>query len=47
MDCGWHKRVTVIHFWVNAMRYVVCAECIKAYRRQILTHTDALLAKER
>ena len=36
-DCGWIKRVTWITFWVNAMRYRVCAACIKPYRRVILT----------
>lgn len=35
-DCGWQKRVTTIIFWVNGMRYRVCAECIKPYRKVIL-----------
>jgi hypothetical protein len=36
MDCGRVKRVTVIFFWATGMRYVVCAECIKPYRKVIL-----------
>lgn len=40
-DCGNHKRVTVIRFWVNYMRYVVCAECIKCYRPVILKKQSA------
>lgn len=35
-DCGWHKSVTTIYFWATGMKYVVCAECIKAYRKVIL-----------
>lgn len=35
-DCGWEKRVTEIIFWVNGMRYRVCATCIKSYRDRIL-----------
>lgn len=38
-DCGHYTRVTVVRFWVNYMRYVVCASCIRSYRRVILTHT--------
>lgn len=35
-DCGWWKRVTTIYFWATGMKYVVCAECIKPYRKVIL-----------
>lgn len=35
-DCGWIKRTTEIIFWVNGMRYRVCAQCIKPYRKEIL-----------
>lgn len=35
-DCGHEKRTTVAIFWVNGMRYRVCASCIRAYRRVIL-----------
>jgi hypothetical protein len=35
-DCGWVKRTTVITFWVNGMKYRVCAQCIKPYRGSIL-----------
>ena len=35
-DCGRHKRVTWVTFWVNGYRMRVCAECIKPYRRVIL-----------
>ena len=35
-DCGWTKRVTTIIFWVNGMKYTVCALCIKPYRGRIL-----------
>jgi hypothetical protein len=35
-DCGHIKRVTEIVFWVNGMRMLVCAECIKPYRYRIL-----------
>lgn len=38
-DCGHTRRVTVVRFWVNYMRYVVCLECIEAYRGVILTKT--------
>jgi hypothetical protein len=36
-DCGrdW-KPTTTITFWVNGLRYRVCGECIRAYRRVIL-----------
>jgi hypothetical protein len=35
-DCGWeHKPVRRVTFWVNGMRYQVCAECERAYRRVI------------
>jgi len=37
-DCGWIKRVTTIVFWVNAMHYRVCKDCIKPYRGVILTN---------
>lgn len=39
-DCGQLKRVTIVRFWVNYMRYVVCADCIKPYRPVLLTHTE-------
>ena len=35
-DCGRERRTTVIRFWVNFMRYRVCADCIRAYRPVIL-----------
>lgn len=35
-DCGHVKRTTVIVFWVNGMRYRVCAACIRPYRGRIL-----------
>lgn len=35
-DCGHTKRVTEVTFWVNGMKYRVCAECIKPYRERIL-----------
>lgn len=35
-DCGHSKPITTIIFWVNAMRYRVCKDCIKPYRRVIL-----------
>jgi hypothetical protein len=35
-DCGWHKKVTTAIFWVNGMKYDVCKDCIKPYRRVIL-----------
>ena len=35
-DCGWTKRVTAIIFWVNGMKYTVCARCLQAYRGRIL-----------
>lgn len=35
-DCGQHKRVTLIRFWVNDYRMRVCTECIKPYRDRIL-----------
>lgn len=35
-DCGQYRRVTTVYFWVNGMRYVVCSECIKPYRKVIL-----------
>lgn len=38
-DCGRTRRVTVVRFWVNYMRYVVCAECIQPYRPVLLTGT--------
>lgn len=47
MDCGHHRSVTTIWFWVNAMRYVVCASCIRPYRGVILTHTEKLEQAER
>jgi transcription elongation factor Elf1 len=37
-DCGHTRSVTTVFFWVNKMRYVVCADCIKAYRTVILTN---------
>lgn len=43
-DCGWHKRVTTIYFWATGMRYVVCAECIKPYRKVILALWMRVLA---
>ena len=40
-DCGWVRNVTRITFWVNDMKYIVCAECIKPYRGTITTmNTD-------
>ena len=38
-DCGRTRRVTVVRFWVNYMRYVVCSDCIRAYRPVLLTNT--------
>ena len=35
-DCGWTRSVTTIFFWATGMRFVVCAGCIKSYRRVIL-----------
>ncbi len=35
-DCGHHKRVTVIRFWLNGMSYRVCADCKRAYLGRIL-----------
>jgi hypothetical protein len=35
-DCGWQKRVTEIIFWATGMKYIVCAECLKPYRKAIL-----------
>lgn len=35
-DCGHAIPTTVIHFWGNNMRYVVCKDCIKPYRKRIL-----------
>jgi hypothetical protein len=37
-DCGHHRRVTVVRFWLNDLRYRVCRDCIKPYRKRILTH---------
>lgn len=37
-DCGHITRTTVVRFWVNYMAYRVCAQCIKPYRRVILTN---------
>ena len=39
-DCGRWRRVTVARFWLNFMRYQVCAECIRPYRGRLLTHTE-------
>lgn len=36
-DCGWHKRVTPIRFWLNNYRMLVCAQCIRPYRKRILS----------
>jgi hypothetical protein len=36
-DCGRKRNVTRIRFWVNAMPYVVCSDCIRPYRNRILT----------
>ena len=35
-DCGHTKPVTEITFWVNGLKYTVCAICIRAYRDRIL-----------
>ena len=35
-DCGRTRRTTVVIFWSTGMRYRVCVDCIKAYRRVIL-----------
>lgn len=35
-DCGRTRNVTTIYWWVNGNPYVVCAECIDAYRGSIL-----------
>jgi hypothetical protein len=35
-DCGHEKQTTVVVFWATGMKYRVCAECIKAYRKVIL-----------
>ena len=40
-DCGRFRNVTRVTFWLNGMKYVVCAECIKPYRGVITTkNTD-------
>lgn len=36
-DCGHYRRITVVRFWLNDMRYRVCAQCIRPYRKVILT----------
>ena len=46
-DCGWHRNVTRITFWVNGMKYVVCAECIKPYRGTINTMSTDTDIKQR
>lgn len=38
-DCGRTRRVTIVRFWVNYMRYVLCGECVRAYRGKLLTGT--------
>lgn len=35
-DCGWHRSVTRITFWLNGFQMNVCADCIKPYRKVIL-----------
>jgi hypothetical protein len=35
-DCGWHRNVTTIYWWASNTPYVVCAECIRPYRKLIL-----------
>lgn len=35
-DCGHHRRVTRIVFWLNSYEMTVCARCISPYRRRIL-----------
>lgn len=35
-DCGHYRNVTTVYFWATGMKYTVCADCIKAYRRVIL-----------
>ena len=37
-DCGrkW-KPTTEIVFWATGFRYFVCGECVRPYRRVILT----------
>ena len=37
-DCGRWRPVTLIRFWVNYYGMRVCSECIKPYRRVILTN---------
>lgn len=39
-DCGWTKPVTLIMFWLTgpSFKMRVCKDCIKPYRRRILTH---------
>ena len=39
-DCGRTRSCTVVRFWVNYMRYVVCGDCIRTYRGVILTRTE-------
>jgi len=34
-DCGWTKKVRTVIFWLNDMRYTVCAGCEKSYRHSI------------
>jgi hypothetical protein len=37
-DCGrTSKPATTITFWASGYRYRVCGDCIRAYRRMILT----------
>lgn len=36
-DCGKHLNVTLIQFWSTGMKMVVCASCIKPYRKIINT----------
>lgn len=35
-DCGRVRNVTTVYWWVSNTPYVVCGECIRAYRGQIL-----------
>jgi hypothetical protein len=35
-DCGHVKSTTVITFWTTGMKYRVCSECIKPYRKVIV-----------
>lgn len=39
-DCGHVRSTTVVIFWVNAMRYRLCAQCVRLYRPVILRNHE-------